>query len=358
MNKILLFMLLIPLAAIGYESYFSPGKGTVGIVGNTIGGPVVVHGTLPFPVVVTSDLGKYVVRINVDGKTAWQVTYSTRGACYDGKRLWSGNAVNGNIDEFGVLTGTVIQTIAVAPKGINSVRCNRYNEYIVVLQRGLSKALVYDKQGHIAYTSTNDVYWSRGAQVTNGRLYVADSFRHFVYVEDISNGTLLNSFKAFYPADFAVDDDVVYLAEEHANRIVVILPEHGYARKVVASCPHPVFTDAYYDPEYIKNNQIDFSASFLKVNRLVFDYPISVCAKEHSGLNTLYSPNGVEFYKGCLYVGDTDNHRVLVYCSSLASSGNVFSDGFDELVQTYDARMLVAVITGLNNPNKVVPIGP
>lgn len=343
-------ILLGNLASYAYESYYSPGTGTAGIVSGWQDTPV-VHGDLPLPVVITSDLGRYMVLINPNGQVSWRIEYSTRGACYDGATLWGGNSLTAQIDEMNASTGQIVRSIADVDGGINSLRCHPDSDLLVVSQRDLTPVLVYRKDGTISYTSKNQSYWGRGSIVVGRTLYIADSFRHQVYIEDIDTAQELHRFPAFFPADFASDGDVVYLAEEHANRIVKILPGVQYARTVEVACPHPLFS--------VIDDGIDITEQSGTISLMaprVEGKPMSVCSKEHHGLNAIYSPNGIGYHDGYLYVGDTDNHRVMVYRQRVNGATIMRSDFEAAKYGGLVPGDLVAVITNLNNPNKVIPI--
>lgn len=227
-------------------------------------------------------------------------------------------------------------------KPINSIRFSEVggNVYLTVCYdfSGVGSVVVYRYSGGRLlphYENPQFASAPRGAYF-DGNLVVADTFGvagdglGSVYVVNIATGARITWTNVYYPNTVVpASGGRVLICAEHENRAYEWDPSTG--SRVMRMCaPHPLFSTPANTSTMIRAGQSGTAGAAPPVP------PKSVCAVEHAGEWTLYSPNSAGYgsseYE--MVISDTDNNRVLI-------------------VRDGEIRTL---ITGFNNPVNAVLI--
>ncbi len=303
-----------------------------GTIGRYFGSPedVTIHGYIPVDVIVAQLQGRRISRISQSGDIVWSVTTrrSPRGLerhgnlmiTVMGKEVMALDIEDGR-EVWRVDTGIVLNGLASTDEGLLVLPFLEAGP-LYLLRLSDSGEVVQDLEAR-----TEPIFrYPRHAIQFEGGFLVADTQAHQVVFRGL-DGQVQTIAEAFYPNHLAIAGDEVWIAEEHANRILAVNLETG-ERRIVAGCPVSPFDDQSSFPERIENEELTTIKGF-------WIFRTSECAAE-PGERSLYSPNGLALGAfGKLYVADTDNHRVVVFDK----------DGEIE-----------AELHGFNNPIRVLPI--
>ncbi|PJM69199.1 hypothetical protein [Achromobacter ruhlandii] len=207
-------------------------------------------------------------------------------------------------------------------KAINSIRFSEVggNVYLTVCYdfSGIGSVVVYRYSGgRLLPHYENPLFASapRGAYF-DGRLVVADTFGAggdglgSVYLVNPATGTRITWTNVYYPNTVEpASGGRVLICAEHENRVFEWDPATG-ARIMRMSAPHPLFATLSNTATMIEAGQTSTAGPTPPTP------PKSVCAEEHAGEWTLYSPNSARYGRSEdeMIISDTDNNRVIIVC--------------------------------------------
>jgi len=293
-------------------SYYSPAKQTVDLYeGPSPFGYKFSGEPLPESIVITSDFGRSLLYLDSSGNQIDKKYI---------KRL--GKSVHLYGEDILIASRKKIKNYSLNTLALGEEKFKIQNkEDRLAFISGTEEEIIIGyskKESHVeVYTKTDNEYilvykdketasYPRHAILIGSRLIVADTFNHRVYGVDILTSQKLFEFNSYYPNQLSVvDANTFVVVEEHMNR-VMSYNISSQQTKVLFSCPVEL---------YNKNKLVDLKNIKTMESNLIFspnkDFPKSICSQEFSGLNTLYSPNGVRYYNGDLLIADTDNHRVV-----------------------------------------------
>lgn len=313
-------------------AHYLPGVGTIDM---TDGLPPIrrvhlVGKPLEVPIFVASDFGHNVVAVNQAGEVDWMEleSYYPFSAAYSKNRLYIPGKKE--ILVLDPLTGRTLQTFKGLKEIVLGIQVRKNHMVVTYNKTGEGSVEIFrletaedgKEELELVFQNPQPAVYPRFADFVNGVLYVADTFGHRVYGVQIKSGEILFEKKEIYfPNDIKVlSPENIIIAEEHANRITRWNPVTG-EYVVLFSCPDPDYSNA----SLILKDLMRWEKSKIKNG-------IGLCSERNSGINTLYSPNGVvPVDENGFFVADTDNHRVI-----FIREGKVES-----------------ILTGFNNPVKV-----
>lgn len=290
-----------------YKSYYQPGGRTRNVAkGVPCSKPKLMGQSLPKPMIIMSDIGGAVTRIDTNGELDWQ--YSVKG----GARLKDLRLVN---DHARFIIGNTLM-------GINLESGRNWSV----------SALSGDFYAFTSYMATNDncaivlstndcipAQYARAVERIGNTIFVADTFGHRIIAYDMLTKQTLFTEPVYFPNDLQVlDNNTLLVTEEHANRVFK-LDLTTFNRTLVYGCQLDIYGDIYSTPDEIKAREQ--SGALTKANGR------GICEE------ILYSPNGAVQMDGYTIISDTDNHRVLL----IDSNGIIVSqvENFNNPVRAY-----------------------
>lgn len=329
------YLAALPPSAGFTFSYYIPGKGTVGTTPGLAPEAVSLKGeSLPFPLYVLSDIGRFILRLGVSGRVEWAVLLSKRcrGIGVAGGELFypRGDEVV-NLDG---RTGQERRRFPVEDLGhLNFVNFTEGRLILGYSGEGPGRVKVCEEtaDGRFlpVWTNPHETNGARHAGTRGRILYVADTFGHRCYAVDMDSSRLLwerPSYNPCFVEPAANDEGSWLLVEEHANRLLKFKGGEAQARTIF-SCPDSLYADPASTPDLLRAGEA------MKVFRTSQGALKGSACEESSGEQTLYSPNGAcQVGDGRLIVADTDNHRLVVIRNG----------------------RIVSTLRGFNNPVKVV----
>jgi hypothetical protein len=173
-------------------------------------------------------------------------------------------------------------------------------------------------KGALLFQSVS-VQYARSAIIGGNVLVIADTFGMRVVMQDMTSGQVLHDLPSFYPNDLAWRDGLLYVIEEHNDRIVSY-SDSTLEKTVVMAAPAAALWNA--------------SQVIVTTSQTCNGTQRSMSSDLCSGAYTLYAPNGFSVRSDGMFVADTDNSRIIYV-----------KDG-----------VVVSVFSGLNNPVKVAEI--
>lgn len=262
-----------------WQSYYSPGKGTLNLhYGCFPGNARIIGEPLTGKLYVASDVGRTLLAITND-KT---------------EVLFRGNAVTDLKEAYG-------QLLAIIPHSFLIVGTD--DKITPVAQPGMQRCGSQDlfcTATSVVLTSGTEVAATnpRAALLDNNTLYVADTYGHKVTVWDATTGILQATHEVYYPNSLQLVGNSLIIASEHANQIQALDLTTGNRTRLYG-CDLDVFNDPNASVADIRAAEAS--------GQLRLPNGHSVCQ------SVLYSPNmGTLLPSGDLLIADTDNHRVLI----------------------------------------------
>lgn len=320
----------------------------------------VLYYGMPLNMVVASDITRTVIGI-INGHIAWSRKYPEiwpramdihEGILYVGSRR--------SIDAVDYLTGEIIAKIEVPTSheigSINGIRFRRIEGAVFVSiafdmpGKDEGGAIISSNGGkstasimifrldegspptlRLSVADANGAHYPRDVLYIDGGYIVADTYWHRVYFvqhrdKDSKSAAFYPDVSVFYPNTVDVMDigglKEIIVAAEHENRVFSLDLKTG-KKQLLMYCPHPPFDDPVMDADQMIRHQVSTAARETGTTP-----PRSLCATEHSGLWTLYSPNSARAHNGRIIIADTDNH----------------------LVKVVDGKKMLALVAGIPNP--------
>ncbi len=314
-------------------AHFVPEIGTTQADYRTPSPSQLIGPGLPYALIVNSDFGKVVERINVDGSTAWRhVQESPTGAI----AVLDNDVVVAGAHEIRILdadTGVLKRTVHVDLAATDVLQfANPLDAQRMLVSwftnTDISYVGIWNTQQGWEWISQQTFMWPRWADLHGDLVVVADTYGHRIVGESISTGSNVFQIPAYFPNDVRfIDEFHVLITEEHADRVWIYdwLTED---RTLVISAPGPR-SDLRLPFDVVLSLSNSPQLRVDPSSRL----SLSKASTEFSGINTVYAPNGaVHLPDGTFYIADTDNHRVI----HVSADGNVLAE-----------------LVGLNNPTKV-----
>jgi sugar lactone lactonase YvrE len=270
--------------------------------------PRPIGGPLRRDLVVVSDMGGVVQRIDAAGRLVWQRRLSgPRGLDIHGDRLLVGE-------------GRTVRVLSTS-NGADLQRFEFDQPILMVRQGGSSLFTLMDMEGtgavrryelsqngaRLVRSTPVVTRYPRGIDLDASGLYVADTFGNRVIRLDPDSLELRAQAASYFPNSVQVAGDRLLVVEEHLN----------------------VVSEFRMQPLERLGSRVGCSAHPPGVN-LPDDTPARAC--DRGALATaLYSPNDAVAADGRVYIADTDNHRI---------------------VEFFEGHV-VAQLTGFNNPVNV-----
>lgn len=302
---------------------------------------------VPMNMVIASDITRTVIGI-INGKIGWLRKYPEiwpRAMDIYNGHLYIGN--RHGVDIIDLDSGNLDRQLALrdlpALTLMNSLRITVLNDVpwlIVALDsplidgvvapttHGIQQYLLHkDREPELAGKGGDSVESSnpRDALFVNGVIYIADTHAHRV-VSLHKTTEKMNVTSVYFPntVDYLKSDSSTNLivAAEHENRVFSLDLKTG-EKRLLMYCPHPPFNDPILDGDRIARLQSSTVATGTGDSP-----PKSLCATEHSGLWTLYSPNSARVHNDRIIITDTDNH----------------------MVKVIDGKRMLALVAGIPNP--------
>lgn len=274
--------------------------------------PRLVGGPLNYDLIIVSDMGGVVQRINTTGRLVWQRRLSApRGLDIQGNRILVGQGQK--LRELSLATGADLKAFEF-DQPIRMFHLDGTDLFVLMDIDGNGGVRRYDLSNGtplLVSSSSIKTQYPRGIDVDAASVYVADTFGHRVIRFGRESLELQDEAPSYFPNSVQIVGHRLLVAEEHLNVISEFLSRPLVRRgPVISSSAHPP--------------------------RIVFpgNHQTMPCNKSISSVK-LYSPNDAIDVDGRVYVADTDNHRVLEL-----SSGRV-----------------VAQLTAFNNPVNIRAVG-
>lgn len=324
-------------------SYFSPGLGTVNLENTTFEpNRIGVRGRqFPSDLIVLTGLSRILMRLSHEGKVRWMLDMSGGGGAYGLSQVDGLIVVCFGPDILLVdpNNGNVVQRFQLLKPGpeqvLNFVRVqdgmliageSRPNADIIVAEftrRNGKRAGL-----NVLYRIPTRMEGPRDALFLSRReLLVADTFGHAVVRFELrERWRETRRWAEYFPNMLDWRDGELTVLSEHANRVGRWDLESN-RRRVVVSCPYPLFTDWRTRPQQIMVEE--------PRTRSGESPPRQICSADIAGDQTLYAANGFfDEGDGNLWIADADNHRVAL-----------FVDG-----------SFWGAMTGINHPVRVIPL--
>jgi hypothetical protein len=275
--------------------------------------PQLAGGLLGHDVIIVSDMGGVVQRIDSSGRLVWQRRLSMpRGLDLHGNRLLVGEG--SSVRVLSVTSGAELQRYEF-DQPILMVRHLGNSLYTLMNIEGQGAVRRYElsENGPRLVRSTPVVTrYPRGIDVGSAGVYVADTFGNRVIRLDSDSLELRAQAAAYFPNSVQLMGDHLLVSEEHLNVVSEFRAAPLERMGLLLGCrAHPVGAN------------------------LPAAAPVRIC-RGSSAAAELYSPNDVFAVDKLVYVADTDNHRVIVFLKG----------------------HLVAQLTGFNNPVNVRVVRP
>jgi hypothetical protein len=315
-------------------AYYVPGTGTTPPDYRIPNAARLVGPAFPLPVIVNSDFGQVVERIQPDGTTAWrhvQPSPTSTVAVLNNSEIFVAGAREVRVLDGA--SGALRRTIPISlPEGSALQFANPLDAHRILLSwftaTDISFIGIWNSQQGWEWNSPQPYLWPRWAELSGNFLAVADTYNNRVVVQSFPSGRIITEIPAYFPNDVRfVNAFKLLITEEHSDRIW--LYDLLTRKKIlVISAPGP---------------RSDLSLPFSTVEQLSNSVDLrmiptssssfSKASTRSAGKNTVYAPNGaVRLPNGSYYIADSDNHRVI----HVSSQGIVLSE-----------------LVGLNNPTKV-----
>lgn len=271
--------------------------------------PQLVGSALSHDLIVVSDLGGLVQRINKSGELLWQRKLSMpRGVDISNGQLIVGDGKSLRVIDIG--TGSDIKVFDL-DWPILMVRLFEGNIYLLMNFNGKQSVRRYTlSQGELVLnkSATVETNYARGLYVNKSGIYVADTFNHRIIILDLHSLNLLDQVGSYFPNSVEIfEGNRLLVAEEHLDAISEFKTKPLKFERVILGC---------------QTNQRSVEFYIDKIQ--------SGCIK-YGSIDELYSPNDAIKMDDRIYISDTDNHRV---------------------IEIYDGRV-VAQLTGFNSPINV-----
>lgn len=313
-----------------YAPSKSPKPGTVGTVFGTTSDPVYIGE--PRNIAVVSDWGQRIDFFR-DGALAWSKMHSGtwprgldafRGLIYYAVEDYV--VVRAPEDGFQICQFYLPKVVGGERKKINSLRFSTVGTDVFLTVcydfSGAGSVIVYRYTGGnfvLHYQNPLGASYPRGAYF-DGNLVVADTFGSAgdglgsVYLVNIVTGARITWTNVYYPNTVEpASGGRVLICAEHENRAYEWDPATG-TRVMRMSASHPLFSTLSNTSTMIEAAQTGTAGPTPPTP------PKSVCAEEHAGEWTLYSPNSARYgvTEDEIAYADTDNNRVIII-----RSGNI-----------------------------------
>jgi hypothetical protein len=329
----ILVTLVTTTPAVPAFAHFVPGIGTTQPDYRTPPPAELEGNDLPYDLIVNSDFGKVVERINGDGSTVWRHIQSspTLTVAVLGNEVFV--AGMRSIRVLDAETGILKRSI---PVGLEANEVLQFanpidsQRFLVswFTDSDLSYVGIWSVNQGWEWISNQTYLWPRWADLQEDLLVIADTYGHRVVGESVTDGNIVFEIPAYFPNDVRwIGESSVLIAEEHADRVWAYdwLTEE---RELVISAPGPRSDlQLPFDVVLALSNSADLR--IIPSSRT----SLSKSSTEFSGTDTVYAPNGaVQLPDGSFYVADTDNHRVI----HVSGDGDVLSE-----------------LVGINNPTKI-----
>ena len=278
---------------------------------------------LPYDIVVMVQFDSKVVFIKKNLEIAW--TYPSSGIFVKliKDKIYCSNIKDVNLVDVLNLNGEKISELRLN-ENVNNI--SYYENTLTISYSSEDMPVeVYEynsdkiELGDLLYKTISTFKYPRDAKFDGKKIYVADTFGHRIIVEDILKKEILKDYPSIFPNELQINNDFLYIVEEHNDRILSINLKNDN-RKVLLAPPISMF----WNTDFI---QVPKNYLLCKVD----DYLKSISSDFCSGSYTLYSPNGFRFIDEGLIVADSDNHRIIYIDKK---------------------KNIKTIITGLNNPVK------
>ena len=293
-------------------SYFVPGAGTLNTELGTPELPTLTGTELPFDMIVNSQFGKLIERIDQQGQVVWryQQPFANRAVdVYENQVVF---AAQREIHVLDVESGILIRTYSLGADTADLAFVNQLDDDHLLVSRKIFGESTYRVE---LWSLTSGLQWTnpfatsypRWADSHGNLIAVTDTFGHRVYVVNRLTNELVAEQKVFFPNDVRfLNDTTLLITEEHADRVW----KYDFvtnSRTLVLSAP---------------DSRADLTLSHEQVLLLSNDPALRIdpensrskskSSVEYSGNLTLYAPNGaIQLPDGSYYIADTDNHRVI-----------------------------------------------
>lgn len=314
-------------------SYFVPGQGTIDVEEGDPGQASLSGQALPADIVVNSQLGKLIERLDRNGESVWRYQQPTQSRSidyHDGEVFYTTNT---EVQVLNGATGVLDRRIQLPSDTGYVLFANVLEDHSMLIGR----RRVNGNYSVDQVTSTGEliqswfyaeVFAPRWADRAGDRLVVADTFNHQVILLNIATDERVD-IPVYFPNDVRLVEERILITEEHADR-VWWYDVQTETRELVIS-----------GPGERSNLSLSLSEIIALANspdsriQPANDRSKSVSAVEYAGPRTLYSPNGAVAVGNAYLIADTDNHRVL----HVGANGEVLS-----------------IVGTFNNPTKVMPV--
>jgi len=262
----------------------------------------IINESLGFEIIVVSDFGGAVERIDEYGKVKWRRMFNNpRGISRDQSTLMVGDQ-----DKLYILsleTGEVIKSYSF-PFIISKARVYEGKIWILTNDLKSSVQLFSERNGRLIMEKKyEDVgKYARDFEIDSKFIYIAGTYNHKISQYSKTTGLLINDFDSFYPNSVQIiGGQSVLVSEEHMNSIAKF-DFLKMERLVMHSCA-------------TGSGITDLNDLRLKANKPIDEKGESPCRinKEDFNDKNIFSPNDAISVTGGVLVADTDNHRIVYF---------------------------------------------
>lgn len=312
-------------------SYFSPGHGTKNLnYKKPPYNPSMSGEILDDTLIILNNVGRYVVNMSSNGNVNWIKTEAeTPQSLFNETEDVVGYISYKEIVKVNKYTGVELSRVNPFDTGMKFIKKIEGDKYLIALDTNHSgNILITNSVFDIEYSVPISTRYVRGIDIRGDLIAIADTFNHRVVVFNKLSNSIVAETNEYYPnAVRFIDNDNLYILGEHSNRLITHTISTG-ARKTIMSSPS--FKNPYLTSLDIGNMEANGD---LDAND--DEFPYSKASVKHSGIYTLYSPNGLTILEDNTFIiADTDNHRVI----------HITEDGGE----------IIRIINGLNNPSSVL----
>lgn len=259
----------------------------------------ILNQSLNSDLIVVSDLGGVVERIDKDGYVKWRSFFANpRGVSRNGSSVFVGD-IN-HLYVVSVEDGSVLRSYTF-PFVISKVRVEDGKLWIMTNEKK-SSIFIYEKNDHLEKTRVikNVGQYARDFNFDTEFIYVADTFNNKVSKFLKATGEFVDSLDSYYPNSISiVGEQSVLVAEEH-NNAIANFNFKNMSRILVHSC--------------------DTGVDIVNLNKLVIEGNKSIVGDDDSPCRIangdyyskkIFSPNDAVKTDDGIYIADTDNHRIV-----------------------------------------------
>ncbi len=255
--------------------------------------PKLLSGPLANELIVASDMGGVVQRINAEGRLVWQ------------RSFWSPRSLEIQAGRIFVAEGRYLHVLSLAT-GATLQEFEFNNPIIAIRLEGNALYTLMDNEGkgllskyefsinkfNLVKSVLIEKSYPRGFDIDSLNIYIADTYGHRILLIDRDTFEVQDSVPSYFPNSIQVIGDHLIVTEEHSNVISRFAVRPLVRRDILVGCPSFLLG--------VKN----------KKNALMEPIQKSTCDPKLFPIY-LYSPNNAYLKNENLYIADTDNHRVI-----------------------------------------------